>query len=691
MSADPPDGDARCLQQYRALPEVSEAITRYGDLADLFRDLAPRLRRVVPFDCLFLLLHDPAENAMRLHILESGRPEAVSLPHGPTPLESPSGLVWQTQEPMVIPDYEQETCFPHMTPIWRSRCIRSGGYVPLTVAGRRIGTINFASTRPGGYDAADLQFLHQVARVVAVAVDNALNFQSARCYQRQLPGERERLRLLLDINNAVVAHLDLRDLFRGIADNLGRVIQQDYTSLALYAAADGWHLYAIDFPSGKGLLREEIVVPFAGAPASQAFTSRQTAVYGPVELERLGSGVARLLPAEDVRSLCCVPLASHDRTLGTLNVGRLHDAGFTPAEVELLGQVGTQIALAVDNALAFREIAALKDKLAEEKLYLEEEIRTGHNFSEIVGASPAIQRVLRQVEIVAPSDTAVLIQGETGTGKELVARAIHNLSKRRDRTFVKINCAAIPTGLLESELCGHEKGAFTGAIARKVGRFELAHGGTLFLDEAGDIPLTLQPKLLRVLQEQEFERLGSTQTQRVDVRLVAATNRDLVQMVADRQFRSDLYYRLNVFPLTLPPLRERQEDIPLLVRHFVRQHARKLNRPIRSVPAEALAALTRYPWPGNVRELADFVERAELLSPGSELRLSLADLKTSAAPVGPPATLADAEREHILDVLRQTNWVLGGPSGAAARLGLKRTTLQSKMQKLGIRRPHRGA
>jgi formate hydrogenlyase transcriptional activator len=689
MSDEPPEGDGRRVQQYRALLEVAESITRYGDLAELFRDLAPRLRRVVPFDFLFLLLHDPAENAMRLHLLESGRSEAVSVPHGPTPLDSPSGLVWQTQQPMVIPDYEQETRFPHMTPVWRERGIRSGGYVPLTVAGRRIGTINFARTTPGGYAADDLQFLRQVAGVVAVAVDNALNFERAQCYQRQLAGERDRLRLLLDINNAVVAHLDLRQLFQGIAAGLRRAIQQDYTSLALYdAARHGWRLHALDFPSGKGLIQEEIFTPFAGSPASQAFTSRRAVQFGPADLEALGSEVARVLLKEGLRSHCCVPLITHDRILGTLNVGRLHDAGFTAPEVELLEQVGTQIALAVDNALAFRQIAELRDKLAEEKTYLEEEIRTEHNFTEIVGASPAIQKVLRQVEIVAPGDTAVLIQGETGTGKELIARAIHNLSRRRDRTFVKINCAAIPTGLLESELFGHERGAFTGAIARKVGRFELADGGTLFLDEVGDIPPELQPKLLRVLQEQEFERLGGTQTRRVDVRLVAATNRDLQRMVAERQFRSDLYYRLNVFPLSLPPLRERPEDIPLLVRHFVQQHARRLNKTIWSIPSESMAALMRYAWPGNVRELSNFIERCVLLSSRSWLEVDVAQLPVPVGSVtNSSMTLAEAEREYILETLRQCNWVIGGPSGAAARLGMKRTTLQSKMRKLGITRP----
>ena len=403
------------------------------------------------------------------------------------------------------------------------------------------------------------------------------------------------------------------------------------------------------------------------------------------DLEKYDSEIARLLLAEGVGARCAAPLLSHGRTLGTLNVARLSDHAFTAEEADLLGQVAGQIALAVDNALAFQQIAELKNKLAEEKLYLEQEIRTEYQFGEIIGANSTLQRVLREVEIVAPADTTVLIQGETGTGKELIARAIHRLSRRRERTFVKLNCAAIPTGLLESELFGHEKGAFTGATARKIGRFELAHQGTLFLDEVGDIPPELQPKLLRVLQEQEFERLGNTRTIKVNVRLVAATNRDLAKMVEERQFRGDLYYRLNVFPLTLPPLRERRDDIPLLVRYFVREHSRRLGKSIRSIPTEVMTALTRYAWPGNIRELENFIERAVLLSSGPQLRAPLADLKSAAmAAPSEEATLADAEREHILSVLRQTNWVIGGAAGAAARLGLKRTTLQSKMQKLGI-------
>jgi formate hydrogenlyase transcriptional activator len=352
-----------------------------------------------------------------------------------------------------------------------------------------------------------------------------------------------------------------------------------------------------------------------------------------------------------------------------------------------LQQVANQVAVAVENALAFQELTALKDQLAQEKAYLEEEVHTEH-FKEMVAVSAGLREVLKKVEIVAPTDSTVLICGETGTGKELIARALHDLSPRRERSLVKLNCAAIPTGLLESELFGHEKGAFTGAISQKIGRFELAHKGTLFLDEVGEIPLELQPKLLRVLQEQEFERLGGTKTIKVNVRLVAATNRDLAAMVAECRFRNDLYYRLNVFPLVLPPLRERPDGIPSLVRHFTQEYARRMGKRIDAIPAATMEALVRYPWPGNVRELQNVIERAVILSPGPTLQVPLTDLKPAGqeAPVA-ATTLADAERQHILGVLRETGWVLGGPKGAAARLGMKRSTLQNKMRKLGISRP----
>jgi len=388
------------------------------------------------------------------------------------------------------------------------------------------------------------------------------------------------------------------------------------------------------------------------------------------------------------QSICDLPLTTARRRLGTLVFASRQPSAYDAADMDFLQQVTNQVAVAVENALAFQELAALKDQLAQEKAYLEEEIRT-ENFKGVVAVSAALLEALKKVETVAPTGSTVLICGESGTGKELAARALQELSPRRERTLVKLNCAAIPTGLLESELFGHEKGAFTGAISQKVGRFELAHQGTLFLDEVGDIPLELQPKLLRVLQEQEFERLGSTKTIKVDVRLVAATNRDLARMVAEGRFRNDLYYRLNVFPIVLPPLRERPDGIPSLVRHFTQQFARRMGKRIETIPAATMEALVRYPWPGNVRELQNIIERAVILSPGPTLQIPLVDLQADGqeAPVAVPVTLADAEREHIVGTLRETGWVVSGPKGAAARLGMKRATLQHKMRKLGISRP----
>jgi formate hydrogenlyase transcriptional activator len=418
--------------------------------------------------------------------------------------------------------------------------------------------------------------------------------------------------------------------------------------------------------------------------AGKAFRTRQTLVLNRNAMEEFDSPASQLMKAEGVRSAVCMPLITHDRALGTLGLASLRDGTFQQGDVDLLGQVAGQVAIAVENALAFQEIAELKNKLAQEKLYLEDEIRSEMNFDEIIGESASLRAVLKQVETVAPTDSTVLITGETGTGKELIARAIHNLSPRRERTFVKVNCAAIPTGLLESELFGHERGAFTGAIAQRIGRFELADGGTIFLDEIGDIPLELQPKLLRVLQEQEFERLGSTHTTRVDIRLVAATNRNLAEMVAARTFRSDLYYRLRVFPILMPPLRDREGDIPSLVRYFVEKHARRMNRKVETIPAETLDQLVQYPWPGNIRELENLIERAVIVSPGPVLRVPLGELKSEGEAVGESQSLRAAEREHILKALEATKWVLAGPRGAAIRLGVKRTTLQSKMRKLGI-------
>lgn len=517
-SAELHDKATTTSDQHAALFAVSDAIASHRDLGGLFHELGSRLRRVVSFDALSLVLHDEAKNVMRLHVLESSEKLTSPMTIVLDTAEDPAGLVWQTQQPLCTSNISDWERWPQLRERVQPYGIESGCWLPLTTARCRLGTLVFTSKTPATYDCSDLHFLQLIAN---------------------------------------------------------------------------------------------------------------------------------------------------------------------------------QVAVAVENALAFEQIESLKDKLAKEKAYLEDEVRTEHNFGDIIGESAALREVLAQVETVAPADSTVLVRGETGTGKELIARAVHELSPRKARTFVKLNCAAIPTGLLESELFGHEKGAFTGAIAQKIGRFELANGGTLFLDEVGDIPLELQSKLLRVLQEQEFERLGGTRTIRVNVRLVAATNCDLAKMVADKTFRSDLYYRLNVFPLMLPPLRERQDDIPRLVRHFTHRFARRMHRHIETIPASVMEALVRYPWPGNVRELQNVVERAVILAKGTALQIALSDFDAATAPSGaavpaaPPApvTLNDAEREHIIAALTATSWVVGGPKGAAMRLGMKRSTLHKRMQKLGISRP----
>jgi len=503
-------------------------------------------------------------------------------------------------------------------------------------------------------------------------------------------GERapaiEPFRLLLEINNALVRNLDLRELLAQVSVCIRRAMQHDYSSLCLYDPVEKqFSIHAVDFPEGGGAIRRELTFPLENSPAGTAFSMGKALLVSRLDVQTFPSKITETLIQDGIRSGCWLPLVGRERTLGTLNVCSLQEARFTPDDVELLSQVANQVAIAVDNALAFRRIAELKDRLAEEKSYLEDEIRSQYNFDEIVGESPALKQVLDQVRTVAATDSTVLILGDTGTGKELIARAIHALSRRRDRTLVKLNCAAIPTGLLESEVFGHEKGAFTGAIAQKIGRLELANKGTLFLDEVGDISLELQPKLLRALQEQEFERLGSTRTIHVDVRLVVATNRNLEQMVADRTFRQDLYYRLNVFPVRVPPLRDRAGDVPLLVHYFVNKHAQRMGRHIERIPAETMRTLSRWHWPGNVRELENIIERAVILSPGPVLNVPLAALGSPAPTrtVEPVQTFQASEKAAILRALREANGVV---ATAALVLGMKRTTLNSKMQKLGISR-----
>jgi formate hydrogenlyase transcriptional activator len=495
--------------------------------------------------------------------------------------------------------------------------------------------------------------------------------------------------LILKINNEIAANLELVPLLRSVTQTLRSALGCDFVVISVPDHELGlMRVLALDFPESRGVFREGAQLSLEHSVVGKVYRTRRRLLV--TDLSDLDPVLHARTLAEGISEGCFCPLIHRDRGLGVMTAG-WRDAGrYTDDVGAILDAVAIQVAIALDNAMAYQKISELKDQLAREKLYLEDEIRGELNFSEIVGSSSALRRVLKQVETVAPTDSNVLIYGETGSGKELIARAIHDLSARRTGTFVKLNCAAIPTGLLESELFGHEKGAFTGAVAQRIGRFELANRGTIFLDEIGEIPLELQPKLLRVLQEREFERLGSSRTLRSDARFIAATNRDLSDMVEKHEFRADLYYRLNVFPIQVPPLRDRPEDIPVLVRHFVQQFARRMNRKIESIPAENMNALQRYSWPGNIRELQNLIERAVILSSGPLLQVPMEELKARIAPPrqrNASQTLADAERAHILAVLKETDWVLAGANGAAAKLGMNRSTLRFRMGKLGIERP----
>jgi len=519
-----------------------------------------------------------------------------------------------------------------------------------------------------------------VSRIGVIVVE----ITAHRELEKSLRRETDRLQMLLEVSSLLSSNWNIQQVFPQVSARIRRVLRQEFASFTLHDAATGVQIrHGLDFPLGKGIAT---AAPIHGSesPACLALQQGSSMIFSKAQMEESDSQITRSLVAEGLQSLCCVPLLRPRGPLGVLVLGSTRKNAFHPDDLGLLNQVAAQLALAIENHRAEAEIEALKRRLSEERKYLEGEVRAAGHFSEMVGDSAALTKVLAQVSTVAGSDATVLVLGETGTGKELIARAIHSMSRRAGKNFVKINCAAIPTGLLESELFGHEKGAFTGAVSQKIGRMELADGGTLFLDEVGEIPLELQPKLLRALQDQEFERLGSPRTLKVNVRVIAATNRDLRRSVSDHHFRADLYYRLNVFPVLVPPLRERTEDIPLLVRYFVRKFALRMDRHIESVPSDTMKALMDWPWPGNVRELENLIERSVILSEGFVLSVPVSELRSQTSVKDPDHTLDTAEREHILRALRETKGVLSGPDGAAHRLGLKRTTLQSKMQRLRI-------
>lgn len=732
-SPDRQSSDPRAHEHAHLLLEITNMLVSTLDLGELLRRISECLKRVVPHDFAALGLWDEASGQLRVHSVDIDpnsqfldRGFAVSL------TGTPGGLAFSTRQ-MVrrdrldIEEFNAPEMHRFLDTGLRSACI-----APLVVHDRAIGVVSLASFRESTFTAEHEALLEAVAGQIAIAIDNALAYREIAGLKNDLARDRDRTQLLLDVTNALVSTLDLDELLRRVSACLRKVVPHDFAEMALFDAPTGRlrvHAFDVDnrearerFESGlreiarqlpgsarpltdhkAGAPRDaatrvagvDFTVSVEGTPAGVAFSTGRRVLIDEFRLEDFPAPECRLAVEAGIQSGCAVPLVVRDKVLGVVSVASFRRAAFTPDDAEILEAITSQVAIAVENAISYHEIAELKNTLAREKLYLEEEIRSVHNFAEIVGQSPALRRVLVQIETVAPTDSVVLVTGETGTGKELVARAIHDLSSRRERALVKLNCAAIPTGLLESELFGHEKGAFTGAIAQRIGRFELAHKGTLLLDEVGDIPLELQPKLLRVLQEHEFERLGSSRTIRVDTRLIAATNADLETMVSEKQFRGDLYYRLNVFPVEIPPLRARTEDIPLLAAYFVQKHGRRMRKEIRSIPREAVEVMSDYAWPGNVRELENFVERAVILTRGEELQAPLTELRRSAPaaiatgasqPADPerPLTMDEAERAHIQEVLRRTNGVVGGKGGAAEILDLPISTLRGRMKKLGI-------
>ena len=665
-------------QRYEALLRAANAIANCSDCETAADVLVKELREVIAFDYLRIVAFDRETNAVGWQLLYSnGRRKEVS--SADASLDG-TAIEWvhKYSQLLVTADWIEETQFPKHAQLLTEIGVTSTCTLPLARGERRLGVLEIGRTLPHAYSAEEVRFLSLVADQLALAIDAAVSSYLSQQAQ-------DRLKLILDVTNQVVSSLDFQELLRAVSASVRRVMRCDAAAIML-PESDGKHLrvHALDFPDSRGSFTEKTAIPIEGTLPGQAFQSGKPTVLNRLDPTEIPPEMYAKAAGEGVNSLCHMPLVSRGRVLGILAVAQRAENAFDANAVEFLSQVAKQVAIAVENALAYGEIADLKDRLAQEKLYLEDEIRGGMDFEGIVGQSSALRHVLSLVETVAPSDSTVLLLGETGTGKELIASAIHDRSRRKNRTLVRLNCAAIPTGLLESELFGHERGAFTGAISQKVGRLELADQGTLFLDEVGDIPIEIQPKLLRALQEREFERLGSTRTKKVDVRLVAATNRDLDKMVEDREFRSDLYYRLNVFPIRIPPLRERPEDIPLLVRYFTQKYGRRMEKQIESIPVTAMKKLSRWHWPGNIRELENFMERSVILTHGSALQVPVGELINNGRTTPAAGTREASEREQILRVLKDTNGRVAGPDGAAARMDIKRTTLISRMKKLGI-------
>jgi formate hydrogenlyase transcriptional activator len=677
--------------RYRTLLEVSDAIASQPNLKAVLQSLRRLLSSVVAFDSVSLCLLSDNGNSVRLVAFDRG-PEAheveigTEVPHAGTA----AGRAIDEQKPIYIPDLQAELSrIPQLASQARLRTPQSAYIFPISISGKKLGALTFATAQRGQFSPDDMELMISVSSHVAVALESAVATDVAEQYQRQLAHERDRLRLLLEINNQVVAQLDVNELFRSASASIRKYFANDFTGFWLIdKQSNQLECAVLDFPGGNGFLAD---IPPRAVTDQEAekMRARTAEIWSQQDIEKLRPAVLERLKAESIAAMAVAPLGTSNGPLGLMSMGSKRPNSFGQEDLDILSQISAQISLALDNALAYGRLSASRNRLEDERLYLESEIRAEYNFEDIVGNSPALRKVLDQIEIVAPTGSTVLLHGETGTGKELIARAVHSLSPRRDRTFVRLNCAAIPSGLVESELFGHEKGAFTGALMQRRGRFELADHGTLFLDEIGDISLELQPKLLRALQEQEFERLGSNRTIHVDVRLIAATHRDLSLMIRNNQFREDLFYRLNVFPIEIPSLRERREDIPLLVHYFVSRLSGRMQKRIKSIPKPAMDALTNAAWPGNVRELENFIERAVILTHGDELNVPLAELKKSSVRnAAPVSTFQEAERQAIIWALKAASGRISGPGAAAERLGLKRTTLQNKMRRLNITKAH---
>jgi formate hydrogenlyase transcriptional activator len=682
-------GSAPADSRYRALLNVSAALVEQPTVKAVLHSLREVLSSSVRLHGADLYLLDSDKET--LHVLEFDREaDAPAIKVG-TKISriGAAAQALEQQEPVFLADVSQEMLkHPELAPFAAQSVGRSTYIFPVFTAQQQYGLLAVTKERGQEFAREDIELLRSLTSHVAIALECALAKDCAEQYQRELANERDRLRLLLEINNHVVSKLDMEDLFRSASASIRLYFGNHLTGFWLLEK-DSHRLQSVvlDFPNGKGLLAEVGSTDLTEMEYER-LRARRSDIWSVDDIERLPTTVAQTLRAESISSVAVAPLATGSGPLGLLAIGSRKPDAFGQEDLDLLTQISIQISLALDNALAYGRLSASAARLEEERLYLESEIRAEHNFEDIVGRSAALRKVLDQAAIVAPTQSTVLLHGETGTGKELFARAIHNLSPRRERTFVRLNCAAIPSGLVESELFGHEKGAFTGALMQKKGRFELADHGTLFLDEIGDISLELQPKLLRALQEREFERLGSTKTIRVDVRLIAATHRDLPAMIRNNQFREDLFYRLNVCPIEIPPLRERREDIPLLVHYFVLRHSRQMQKRVKSIPKHAMEALVNADWPGNIRQLENFIERCVIFTQGDELNVLRAELKkpsvrsvASAAP-----SFEQAERQAIIDALIAASGRIAGKGGAAERLGLKRTTLQNKMNKLNISR-----